>query len=63
MDERISIVFGLDNCCTNHTCGVKKLFKELREAPARKGVLGIGGVSKPEGIGTIVFQVTDDGGR
>eukprot|EP00957_Ditylum_brightwellii_P167331 12738922-Ditylum_brightwellii.AAC.1 len=63
MDERISVVFGLDNCCNNHICKVRKLFKELREAPIGKRVLGIGGVCKLEGIGTIIFQVTDDEGR
>eukprot|EP00957_Ditylum_brightwellii_P067801 5146502-Ditylum_brightwellii.AAC.1 len=63
IDERISAVLRFDNCCTNHICGVRKLFKELREAPVGKGVLGIGGASKPKGIGTIVFQVTDDEGR
>eukprot|EP00957_Ditylum_brightwellii_P024820 1875892-Ditylum_brightwellii.AAC.2 len=40
-----------------------KLFKELREAPVGKGVLGIGCVSKLEGICTIIFPVTDDEGR
>eukprot|EP00957_Ditylum_brightwellii_P016275 1224254-Ditylum_brightwellii.AAC.1 len=63
IDKRISVVFRLDNCCTNHICGVRKLFKELREAPDGKVVLGSGDVSKPEGIGTIVFRVTDDEGR
>eukprot|EP00957_Ditylum_brightwellii_P060519 4594992-Ditylum_brightwellii.AAC.1 len=63
MDERISVVFGHDNFCTNHICGVRKLFKEVREAPVGNGVLGIGSMSKPEGIGTILFKVTDDEGR
>eukprot|EP00957_Ditylum_brightwellii_P058016 4399558-Ditylum_brightwellii.AAC.1 len=63
MDERISVVFGLDKCCTNRICGVRTLFKELKEAPAGKGVIGIGGVCKPGGISIIIFQVTDDEGR
>eukprot|EP00957_Ditylum_brightwellii_P060518 4594991-Ditylum_brightwellii.AAC.1 len=63
MDERIYLVFGLDNFCTSHVCGVRKLFKELRESPVGKGVLGIGDMSKLEGIGTILFKVTDDEGR
>eukprot|EP00957_Ditylum_brightwellii_P196198 14949348-Ditylum_brightwellii.AAC.3 len=41
----------------------ERISVELREAPVGKGVLGIEGASKPEGIGTIIFQVTDDEGR
>eukprot|EP00957_Ditylum_brightwellii_P052223 3960347-Ditylum_brightwellii.AAC.1 len=59
MDKLIAIEFGLDNCCTNHVCCHKRLFKEMREAPNEVGILIIGGVRKPEGIGTVVFQLTD----
>eukprot|EP00957_Ditylum_brightwellii_P155329 11824176-Ditylum_brightwellii.AAC.1 len=43
MHELMAIEFGLDNCCTNHVCCHKKLFKEMREAPDGVGILGIGG--------------------
>eukprot|EP00957_Ditylum_brightwellii_P202660 15331192-Ditylum_brightwellii.AAC.1 len=62
MDEMMAIEFGLDNCCTNHVCCHKRLFKEMREAPDGVGILVIGGVRKPEGIGTVVFQLTDSTG-
>eukprot|EP00957_Ditylum_brightwellii_P033847 2565156-Ditylum_brightwellii.AAC.1 len=52
MDELMAIEFGLDDCCTNHMCCHKRLFKEMREAPDKVGILGIGGVRKPEGIRT-----------
>eukprot|EP00957_Ditylum_brightwellii_P024589 1857327-Ditylum_brightwellii.AAC.1 len=53
----------MDNCCTNHICKHKKLFKEMREVSEGISILGIGGVKKPAGIGTIVFQITDSMGR
>eukprot|EP00957_Ditylum_brightwellii_P162326 12359823-Ditylum_brightwellii.AAC.1 len=59
MDELMAIEFGLDNCCTNHVCCHKRLFKEIREAPDGVGILGIGGVRKPEGIRTVVFRLND----
>eukprot|EP00957_Ditylum_brightwellii_P199755 15227957-Ditylum_brightwellii.AAC.1 len=52
IDELMTIEFGLDNCCTNHVYCHKRLFKEMREAPDGVGIFGIGGVRKPEGIGT-----------
>eukprot|EP00957_Ditylum_brightwellii_P090765 6911991-Ditylum_brightwellii.AAC.1 len=62
MDELMVTEFGLDNCCTNHLCYHKRLFKEMREAPYGVGILGIGGVRKPEGIRTVVFHLTDSMG-
>eukprot|EP00957_Ditylum_brightwellii_P133065 10146458-Ditylum_brightwellii.AAC.1 len=62
MDELMSIEFGLDNCYNNHVCCHKRLFKEIREAPDGVGILDIGGVRKPEGIGTVVFQLIDSMG-
>eukprot|EP00957_Ditylum_brightwellii_P152058 11577863-Ditylum_brightwellii.AAC.1 len=62
MDELMAIEFGLDKCCTNHVCYHKMLFKEMKEALDGVGILGIGGVRKPEGIGTVVFQLTDSMG-
>eukprot|EP00957_Ditylum_brightwellii_P041197 3118517-Ditylum_brightwellii.AAC.1 len=62
MDKLMAIDFGLDNCCTNHVCCYKRFFKEMREAPDGVGILGIGGVRKPEGIGTVVFQLIDSMG-
>eukprot|EP00957_Ditylum_brightwellii_P098026 7466961-Ditylum_brightwellii.AAC.1 len=59
MDELMRLEFDMDNCCTNHICKHEKLFKEMREVPEGIFILGIGGVKKPEGIGTIVFQITD----
>eukprot|EP00957_Ditylum_brightwellii_P141788 10803065-Ditylum_brightwellii.AAC.2 len=59
MDELMAIEFELDNCCTNHVCCHKRLFKEIRENPDGVGILDIGGARKPEGIGTAVFQFTD----
>eukprot|EP00957_Ditylum_brightwellii_P208433 15357415-Ditylum_brightwellii.AAC.1 len=59
MDVLMAIKFGLDNCCTNHVCCHKRLFREMREAPDRVGILGVGGVRKPEGFRTVVFQLTD----
>eukprot|EP00957_Ditylum_brightwellii_P196146 14945072-Ditylum_brightwellii.AAC.1 len=53
----------MDNCCTNHICGVRELFKDLRKAPEGKGILGIGGVSMPAGIGIIVIQITNSKGE
>eukprot|EP00957_Ditylum_brightwellii_P008438 639227-Ditylum_brightwellii.AAC.1 len=63
MDELVAIDFSLDNCCTNHVCYHKILFKEMREAPDGIEILGIGGVRKPEGIRTVVFQLTDSIGN
>eukprot|EP00957_Ditylum_brightwellii_P100601 7668272-Ditylum_brightwellii.AAC.1 len=48
VDEVMSIEFGLDNCCTNHVCCHKRLFKEMRETPGGIGILGIGRVRKPK---------------
>eukprot|EP00957_Ditylum_brightwellii_P109182 8328467-Ditylum_brightwellii.AAC.1 len=31
----------------------------MRDPPLDIGVLGIGGIEKPMGIGTVVFQITD----
>eukprot|EP00957_Ditylum_brightwellii_P192891 14686872-Ditylum_brightwellii.AAC.1 len=59
MDELMVIEFGLDNCCTNHVCFHERPFKEMREAPYGVEIPSIGGVRKPEGIGTVVFQLTD----
>jgi hypothetical protein len=39
------------------------LFKDLREAPEGKCILGIGGVRMPAGIGTIVIQITNNKGE
>eukprot|EP00957_Ditylum_brightwellii_P021479 1620396-Ditylum_brightwellii.AAC.2 len=50
MDEQATHTFGIDNCATGH---------ELREPPPGVGVIGIGGISKPSGLGTIVFTITD----
>eukprot|EP00957_Ditylum_brightwellii_P166799 12695956-Ditylum_brightwellii.AAC.1 len=61
-DELMAIEFGLDNCCTNYVCYHKRLFKEMREAPDRVGIFGIGEVRKTEGTGTVVFQLTDSMG-
>eukprot|EP00957_Ditylum_brightwellii_P043223 3275593-Ditylum_brightwellii.AAC.3 len=63
MDELMRLKFGIDNCCTNHICKHKKLFEEMWEVPEGIGILGIGGVKKPAGIGTIVFQIADSMGR
>ena len=57
--DKDTVEFGLDNCCTNHVCFEKKLFKEMRDPPPGIGVLGIGGIEKPMGIGTIIFKITD----
>eukprot|EP00957_Ditylum_brightwellii_P019774 1492422-Ditylum_brightwellii.AAC.1 len=62
MDELMAIEFGLDNCYTNHACCHKRLVKEMREAPDGVEIFGIGGVRKPEGIRTIVFELTDSMG-
>eukprot|EP00957_Ditylum_brightwellii_P084782 6446862-Ditylum_brightwellii.AAC.1 len=62
MDELIAIEFGLDNCCTNHVCCHKRLFREMREALDGVGILCIGGLRKPEEIRTVVFQLTDSMG-
>eukprot|EP00957_Ditylum_brightwellii_P056272 4265517-Ditylum_brightwellii.AAC.1 len=51
--DKDTVEFGLDNCCTNHVCFEKKLFKEMRDSPPGMGVLGIGEIEKPMGIGTI----------
>eukprot|EP00957_Ditylum_brightwellii_P085753 6523881-Ditylum_brightwellii.AAC.1 len=53
VDEKQVYVLGMDNCCTNHICGGRELFKDLRKAPEGRGILGIGGVSMLAGIGTI----------
>eukprot|EP00957_Ditylum_brightwellii_P017972 1353787-Ditylum_brightwellii.AAC.1 len=62
MDELMTIEFGLSNCCTNHVFCHKRLFKEMREAPDGVRILSIEGVREPEGIGTVVFQLTDSMG-
>eukprot|EP00957_Ditylum_brightwellii_P212332 15367190-Ditylum_brightwellii.AAC.2 len=46
-----------------HICNLKQLFKELHPALAGTGIVGIGGVSLPEGIGNVVFQITDKDGK
>ena len=63
MDDPVTIELGLDNCCTNHVCHLSSLFSEMREAPINTGILGIGGIRRPEGIGTITFQITDSTGK
>eukprot|EP00957_Ditylum_brightwellii_P145058 11048066-Ditylum_brightwellii.AAC.1 len=63
MDELMAIEFELDNCCTNYMCCHKWLLKEMRLAPEENGILSIGGVQKPEGIGIVVFQLTDSMGK
>eukprot|EP00957_Ditylum_brightwellii_P017315 1303898-Ditylum_brightwellii.AAC.1 len=63
MDELRAIDLGLDNYCTNHMCYHKQLFKETREAPEGIGIIKIGGVRKPEGIRTAVFQLTNSMGK
>ena len=50
--------FGMDNCCTNHICNEKGLFEDLKDAPVDISILGIGGARRPEGIGTIKFQIS-----
>eukprot|EP00957_Ditylum_brightwellii_P054458 4126087-Ditylum_brightwellii.AAC.1 len=57
--DKDKVEFGLDNCCTNHVCFEKKLFKEMRDPSFGIGVLSIGGIEKPIGIGTIVFKITN----
>eukprot|EP00957_Ditylum_brightwellii_P122612 9350834-Ditylum_brightwellii.AAC.1 len=59
MNELMAIEVSLDNCCTNHVCHHKRLFKVMREATDGIGILVIGRVRKPKGIGTVVFQLTD----
>ena len=63
MDDPVTIELVLDNCCTNHVCYLLSLFSEMREAPINNGILGIGGIRTPEGIGTITFQITDSTGK
>eukprot|EP00957_Ditylum_brightwellii_P074417 5653840-Ditylum_brightwellii.AAC.1 len=55
MDELMAIEFGLDDCCTNHMCCHKRLFREMRKAPEGIRNLGIGGLRKPERIRTVMF--------
>eukprot|EP00957_Ditylum_brightwellii_P059212 4494003-Ditylum_brightwellii.AAC.2 len=57
--DKDTVEFALDNCCTSHVCFEKKLFKEMSDPPPGIGVLNIGGIEKPIGIGTIVFKITD----
>eukprot|EP00957_Ditylum_brightwellii_P129629 9888808-Ditylum_brightwellii.AAC.1 len=51
------IEFGLDNCCMSHICNQRELFSAMRELPQGVGILGVVGIRKPEGIGTVVFQI------
>eukprot|EP00957_Ditylum_brightwellii_P197249 15027864-Ditylum_brightwellii.AAC.1 len=62
-DEKNTVDFGLDNCFTPHIRVIKKLFKGFHLAPAGTGIVGIGGVSLPEGICLVVFQMTDKVGE
>eukprot|EP00957_Ditylum_brightwellii_P119364 9106151-Ditylum_brightwellii.AAC.1 len=57
--DKDTVELGLDKCCTNHVCFEKKLLKEMRDPLPGIGVLGIGGIEKPMGIGAIIFQITD----
>ena len=63
MDDPVTIELVLDIYCTNHVCYLLSLFSEMREAPINTGILGIGGIIRPEGIGTITFKVTDSTGE
>eukprot|EP00957_Ditylum_brightwellii_P011639 879227-Ditylum_brightwellii.AAC.1 len=38
---------------------MKELFMTLHAPPPGQGILGIGGIRKSEGIGTVVFLITD----
>eukprot|EP00957_Ditylum_brightwellii_P208704 15358599-Ditylum_brightwellii.AAC.1 len=62
MDEQVTHEFGIDKCTTGCVCKNKHLFKELRETPPGVGIVSIGGISKPSGIGTIVFTITESKG-
>eukprot|EP00957_Ditylum_brightwellii_P073384 5577037-Ditylum_brightwellii.AAC.1 len=59
LEEDSITEFRLDNCCTVHVCQRKELFKTLNAPLEGQGILGVGGVRKPEGIGTVVFLRTD----
>eukprot|EP00957_Ditylum_brightwellii_P139612 10640970-Ditylum_brightwellii.AAC.1 len=52
LEEDSHTDFGLDNCCTVHICHRRELFKNLNVPPKGQGILGVGGIRKPEGIGT-----------
>ena len=54
------VEFGMDNCCTHHVCRDKSLFvNDIRPIPDGIQILGVGGFSKPEGIGTIKMTIKD----
>eukprot|EP00957_Ditylum_brightwellii_P191613 14589147-Ditylum_brightwellii.AAC.1 len=59
LEEDSNTEFGLDNCCTVHVSQRKELFKTLNAPPKGQGILGVGGIRKPEGVGTVVFLITD----
>jgi hypothetical protein len=62
LEEDSITEFGLDNCCTLHVCHRRELFKTLNAPPEGQGMLGVGGIRKPESIGTVVFFKTDSEG-
>eukprot|EP00957_Ditylum_brightwellii_P122803 9364625-Ditylum_brightwellii.AAC.1 len=62
LEEDSNTEFGLDNCCTTHICHGRELFKTLNAPPEGQGILGDGGIRKPEGIGTVVLLITDSKG-
>ena len=62
LEEDSNTDFGLANCCTVYVCQRKELFKTLNAPPEGQGILGFGCIRKPEGIGTVVFLITDSEG-
>eukprot|EP00957_Ditylum_brightwellii_P054835 4155904-Ditylum_brightwellii.AAC.1 len=62
LEEDSITKFGLNNCCTVHVCQRKELFKTLNAPPEGQDILGVGGVRKTKGIGTVVFLITDSEG-